>query len=163
MRLNELNAHERRLWNAFPQGHPVDVRLDPGAGHAPHDPHDPHDPGDPHDPHDPGDPGDLHDPGDPGDPGDLHDLHDPHDPGGPGDPAPPAASIRADVMAALLLGADTGHTHTPGDRPALRLTGARITGRLDLRFTETAVPVLLTDCRFDEHHSCGAPEPASWS
>ncbi|MGW3651188.1 hypothetical protein [Streptomyces sp. NPDC000878] len=57
-------------------------------------------------------------------------------------------AVRADVVAALLLGA--GPENAPGDRPALRLTGARITGRLDLRFAEIAVPVVLTDCRFDE-------------
>ncbi|WP_330288795.1 oxidoreductase [Streptomyces sp. NBC_00576] len=57
-------------------------------------------------------------------------------------------TVRAEVLAALLLGA--GPEPAPGDRPALRLTGARITGRLDLRFTEIAVPVVLTDCRFDE-------------
>ncbi|WP_307835234.1 oxidoreductase [Streptomyces adelaidensis] len=89
--LRELNAPERRLWDSFPRGRPVDV-LD--------------------------------------------------------DPASAETVVRADVVAALLLGA--GVDHTPGDRPALRLTGAQITGRLDLRFTEIAVPVVLTDCRFDE-------------
>jgi hypothetical protein len=64
------------------------------------------------------------------------------------DPASAEVVVRADVIAALLLGA--GVDHTPGDRPALRLTGAHITSRLDLRFTEIAVPVVLTDCRFDE-------------
>ncbi|MER6065439.1 oxidoreductase [Streptomyces sp. NPDC001792] len=57
-------------------------------------------------------------------------------------------AVRADVIAALLLGA--GADPAPGDRPALRLTGARITGGLDLRFAEVAVPVVLADCRFDE-------------
>ncbi|GAA4991727.1 oxidoreductase [Streptomyces hyderabadensis] len=94
MRLNELNAHERRLWDAFPQGRRVDVSDAP-------------------------------------------------------DPAAPAAPvIRSDVIAALLLGAHA--EPTPGDRPALRLTGAHITGRLDLGFTDVAAPVHLTDCRFDE-------------
>ncbi|MFF3453863.1 oxidoreductase [Streptomyces sp. NPDC002730] len=55
--------------------------------------------------------------------------------------------VRADVAAALLLGAAEV---APGDRPALRLTGARITGMLDLRFASVPHPVLLTDCRFDE-------------
>ncbi|KMS69685.1 oxidoreductase [Streptomyces viridochromogenes] len=64
------------------------------------------------------------------------------------DPASAQAVVRADVIAALLL--DAGVDHAPGDRPALRLTGARVTGRLDLRFTEIAAPVVLTDCRFDE-------------
>ncbi|WP_406734030.1 hypothetical protein [Streptomyces sp. NBC_01794] len=39
------------------------------------------------------------------------------------------SAIRADVIEALLLGA--GADPAPGDRPALRLTGARITGSLD--------------------------------
>lgn len=58
------------------------------------------------------------------------------------------SAIRADVIEALLLGA--GADPAPGDRPALRLTGARITGSLDLRFAEIAMPVVLADCRFDE-------------
>lgn len=56
--------------------------------------------------------------------------------------------VRSEVVAALLLGANPDHD--PGDRPALRLTGAHLTGRLDIGFTEVAVPVRLTDCRFDE-------------
>lgn len=44
------------------------------------------------------------------------------------------SAVRADVIAALLLGA--GADPAPGDRPVLRLTGARITGGLDLRFAE---------------------------
>lgn len=91
MRLDELNAPERRLWDSFSQGRTVGV-LD--------------------------------------------------------DPASAEAVVRAEVIAALLL--DAGVDHAPGDRPALRLTGARVTGCLDLRFTEIAVPVVLTDCRFDE-------------
>ncbi|MFF7639974.1 hypothetical protein [Streptomyces canus] len=46
--------------------------------------------------------------------------------------------MRADVIAALLLGA--GADPAPGDRPALRLTGARITGGLDLRLRGLALP-----------------------
>ncbi|MCC8336646.1 oxidoreductase [Streptomyces sp. R1] len=91
MRLNELNAHERRLWDAYPQGRSVQV---------------------------------------------------------PDGPTPPAPAIRSKVIAALLLGAND--EHTPGARPALRLTGARITGRLDLGFTDITAPIHLTDCRFDE-------------
>ncbi|MEU9640528.1 oxidoreductase [Streptomyces sp. NPDC048188] len=94
MRLNELNVHERRLWDAYPQGGPVDTR-------------------------------------------DTRDA-----------PAPPDPVVRADVITALLLGAHA--EHAPGDHPALRLTGARITGRLDLAFTDVVAPVRLTDCRFDE-------------
>ncbi|MCF4140159.1 oxidoreductase [Streptomyces sp. Tue 6430] len=57
-------------------------------------------------------------------------------------------AVRAEVIAALLLGA--GADAAPGDRPALRLTGARITGVLDLRFGEIAAPVVLDECRFDD-------------
>ncbi|MBZ3906014.1 MULTISPECIES: oxidoreductase [Streptomyces] len=57
-------------------------------------------------------------------------------------------AVRAEVVAALLLGA--GAEPAPGDRPALRLTGARITGRLDLGFAEIPVPVALDACSFDE-------------
>lgn len=98
MRLDELNALERRLWESFSQGRTVEVLND--AESAPV--------------------------------------------GG----AAEGAVVRAEVVAALLLGA--GPEHGPGDRPALRLTGARVTGRLDLRFAEIAVPVVLTDCTFDE-------------
>ncbi|MFD7057876.1 oxidoreductase [Streptomyces sp. NPDC059906] len=90
MRLDELNAQERRLWDAFPKGRPVDLRDDPSTS----------------------------------------------------DPV-----VRSEVVASLLLGANADHD--PGDRPALRLTGAHLTGRLDIGFTEVAVPVHLTDCRFD--------------
>ncbi|MFI5688204.1 oxidoreductase [Streptomyces sp. NPDC051636] len=91
MRLDELGAAERLLWNSFPQGTAVDVRDGTSSAEC---------------------------------------------------------AIRADVIEALLLGA--GADPAPGDRPALRLTGARIAGSLDLRFAEVAVPVVLTDCRFDE-------------
>ncbi|MDQ0787581.1 oxidoreductase [Streptomyces sp. B3I8] len=97
MHPDELSAPERRLWDAVPQGRPVEFWDPPdaaeGAGTA-------------------------------------------------------GTTVRARVVAALLLGA--GGDPEPGDRPALRLTGAHITGRLDLGFTEIAVPVLLADCRFDE-------------
>ncbi len=82
------------------------------------------------------------------DPPDPAPSADPQDPPDPADPAPPDQVIRAEVVAALLLGAHTANA--PGDRPALRLTGARITGRLDLGFTDITAPVHLTDCRFDE-------------
>ncbi|MFD7491055.1 oxidoreductase [Streptomyces sp. NPDC059832] len=91
MRLDELNAGERQLWNSIARGGVVDVRDAPQA-------------------------------------------------------AEPV--VRAEVIAALLLGA--GADPAPGDRPALRLTGARVTGRLDLQFAEIPVPVVLDECRFDE-------------
>ncbi|MDQ0714053.1 hypothetical protein QFZ55_003505 [Streptomyces luteogriseus] len=63
-------------------------------------------------------------------------------------PETTGTTVRADVVVALLLGAAADHT--PGGRPALRLTGAYVTGLLDLRFTEITMPVALTDCVFDE-------------
>ncbi len=48
----------------------------------------------------------------------------------------------------LLLGA--GPEPGPGERPALRLSGASITGTLDLRFADVTVPVVLADCHFAE-------------
>ncbi|MFI7387269.1 hypothetical protein [Streptomyces sp. NPDC049813] len=63
--------------------------------------------------------------------------------------APEAESaVRAEVLAALLLG--DGPDAEEGARPALRLTGAHITGRLDLRLGDLPVPILLDSCRFDE-------------
>ncbi|KAF4407626.1 MULTISPECIES: oxidoreductase [Streptomyces] len=68
---------------------------------------------------------------------------------------PPAArpAVRAEVVAALLLGA--GDDVAPGGRPGLRLAGVRVTGRLDLRFAEVAVPVRLEECVFDDVPSLG--------
>ena len=58
-----------------------------------------------------------------------------------------APAVRADVIAALLLGA----RETEADRvPAMRLWGARITGQLDLAFAEVRHAILLRDCVFDE-------------
>ncbi|WP_369393340.1 oxidoreductase [Streptomyces sp. CG1] len=56
--------------------------------------------------------------------------------------------VRAEAIAALLLGA--GGDPGPGERPALRLTGARVSGRLDLRFAQVPVPVVLADCEIEE-------------
>ncbi|MEV0612413.1 hypothetical protein AB0I81_03745 [Nonomuraea sp. NPDC050404] len=58
----------------------------------------------------------------------------------------PDRGIRAEVLAGLLLGEYTG----PGDKPALRLTGARITGELHLAFGEVDLPVTFSRCAFDE-------------
>jgi hypothetical protein len=55
--------------------------------------------------------------------------------------------IRAEVLVALLLGARAGE---PGEVAAVRLTGARITGSLNLGHAEVAVPLTLTGCSFDE-------------
>ena len=65
---------------------------------------------------------------------------------GPG-AAAEAPAVRADVIAALLLGA----REAEADRvPAMRLWGARITGQLDLAFAEVRHAILLRDCVFDE-------------
>lgn len=61
---------------------------------------------------------------------------------------PPARAVRAEVLAALLLGA--GRTF-PGRVAALRLRGARITGPLLLAHGRIAASWLLEQCRIDEH------------
>ncbi|GAA2210839.1 oxidoreductase [Nonomuraea monospora] len=55
-------------------------------------------------------------------------------------------AVRAEVLAELLLGEYTG----PADKPALRLSGARVTGLLHLAFSEVDLPVTFRDCVFDE-------------
>jgi hypothetical protein len=55
--------------------------------------------------------------------------------------------IRAEVIAVLLLGAAAAE---PGYRSALRLRGARITGRLDLMGATVEHPLVCEHCRFDE-------------
>lgn len=92
MRLEELDAGERQLWDAYARGRPVDVRHDSAEVVRP--------------------------------------------------------AVRAECIMALLLGA--GPEPAPGERPALRLSGASVTGRLDLRFAEISAPIVLTDCDFDE-------------
>ncbi|WP_431918600.1 hypothetical protein [Nonomuraea jabiensis] len=59
----------------------------------------------------------------------------------------PGASVRAAVIAKLLLGA---REPLPGQTPGLRLSGARITGRLDLSQAEVRHPLILTGCEFEE-------------
>jgi hypothetical protein len=54
--------------------------------------------------------------------------------------------IRAEVIRALLLGARDGER---GAAPAVRLRGARITGRLDLMGATVSCPLVCEDCRFD--------------
>ncbi|MFI7612414.1 hypothetical protein ACIBP6_14435 [Nonomuraea terrae] len=54
--------------------------------------------------------------------------------------------VRADVLAGLLLAEYAG----PADKPALRLAGARITGRLHLGFAEVGFPVTFEECAFDQ-------------
>ncbi|WP_407563844.1 oxidoreductase [Streptomyces sp. 184] len=58
----------------------------------------------------------------------------------------PERTVRAAVLAALLLGA---HPPQPGAIAALRLAGARITGGLDLAGAETAHRMRLEHCFFE--------------
>ncbi|MGR6920713.1 hypothetical protein ACU635_41305 [[Actinomadura] parvosata] len=58
----------------------------------------------------------------------------------------PERGVRAEVLAELLLGEYTD----PKEKPALRLSGARVTGRLHLAFGEVDLPVTFRDCVFDE-------------
>jgi hypothetical protein len=55
--------------------------------------------------------------------------------------------VRAEVLVALLAGAVE---RAPGQVAAVRLTGARITGSLNLGHAEVSVPLALTRCSFDE-------------
>lgn len=55
--------------------------------------------------------------------------------------------VRGAVVRHLLLG---GVPAEAGELPALRLTGARITGILDLDHAEVTAPISLLDCRLDE-------------
>jgi hypothetical protein len=60
----------------------------------------------------------------------------------------PARTVRAEVLAELLVG-----TRTPaggGRLRAVRLAGARITGRLDLEAATLACPLLLWDCHLEQ-------------
>ncbi|MCQ4211729.1 oxidoreductase [Streptomyces longispororuber] len=66
----------------------------------------------------------------------------------PDGPRTARPSVRAECVMALLLGA--GPETGPGDRPALRLSGASITGTLDLQFADVTAPVVLTDCHFTD-------------
>ncbi|MHA4816469.1 oxidoreductase [Streptomyces aculeolatus] len=59
----------------------------------------------------------------------------------------PERTVRAEVLAALLLGA---HPPQPGAIAALRLSGARITGGLDLAGAETAHRLRLGHCFLHE-------------
>ncbi|MFL1902835.1 oxidoreductase [Streptomyces tauricus] len=59
----------------------------------------------------------------------------------------PERTVRAEVLAALLLGANSAR---PGAVAALNLTGARIVGRLDLAGGDIAHTVHLASCRLEE-------------
>ncbi|WP_141579259.1 hypothetical protein [Actinomadura sp. WMMA1423] len=56
-------------------------------------------------------------------------------------------AVRAEVLVALLVGAVEPE---PGQVAAVRLSGARITGSLNLGHAEVRVPLALTACDFDE-------------
>lgn len=55
--------------------------------------------------------------------------------------------VRSEVIRFLLAG---GATAEPGSLPALRLTGAHVTGALEVEHADIGVPVNLHKCRFDE-------------
>lgn len=57
----------------------------------------------------------------------------------------PERSVRARVLRALLLNGPA----EPGEVPALKLMGARITGELDLRYATVEQVIRLNYCRFD--------------
>ncbi|MFJ7078033.1 oxidoreductase [Streptomyces sp. NPDC098781] len=59
----------------------------------------------------------------------------------------PERTVRAAVLAALLLGAHGGEQ---GAVACLRLTGARVTGHLDLAGAQIGYALWLADCWFDE-------------
>jgi hypothetical protein len=56
--------------------------------------------------------------------------------------------VRGAILAKILCAPADPDAGWP--RPGLRLTGARVTGRLDLSFVEVAHPLMLDDCEFDE-------------
>jgi hypothetical protein len=60
---------------------------------------------------------------------------------------PPNRVIRADIVRSLLLG---GSELEPGHAPAVRLRGARVTGRLDLMGATVSWPLVCESCYFDE-------------
>lgn len=65
----------------------------------------------------------------------------------PDDGAPASRTVRAEVIAALLLGACDGRR---GHVPAVRLRGARVTGRLDVSGGEVGCELRLENCVLDE-------------
>ncbi|WUH99033.1 hypothetical protein OHR68_36915 [Spirillospora sp. NBC_00431] len=56
-------------------------------------------------------------------------------------------TVRAEVLVALLVGALDAE---PGQVAAVRLSGARVTGSLNLGHADVSVPLALTGCSFDE-------------
>ncbi|MFK4064548.1 membrane-associated oxidoreductase [Streptomyces sp. NPDC029674] len=58
----------------------------------------------------------------------------------------PERTVRAEVLRALLLEGP----RRDGETPVLRVTGARISGRLDLQYADVAWPVHIWACYFDD-------------
>jgi hypothetical protein len=119
--VNDLNEPERALWKAFPRGEAVALDIDTGA-----------------------------DPGSDADSDSRSGSGSGSGAAEDGDPASCAAweserTVRAEVIAALLLGAVPPE---PGHTAAVRLSGARITGRLGLAYAEIPWPVRLRSCSF---------------
>ncbi|MGI5455613.1 oxidoreductase [Streptomyces sp. CA-249302] len=98
---DELTDPERELWDAFPEGRRVDLRVGDEA--------------------------------------------DDRVAGGEG--WGPERTVRAAVIAALLLGARGAEA---GAVASLRLVGARVSGRLNLGGTQIGCPMWFEDCWFDE-------------
>lgn len=81
--------------------------------------------------------------------GQWADFRPPGVPGAPGDSDSgwdQAQPIRADVIRALLAGAGQAE---PGSIPAVRLRGARVTGRLDLMAGQVRWPLICEQCYFE--------------
>ncbi|MFL6073726.1 MAG: hypothetical protein ACJ73S_10060 [Mycobacteriales bacterium] len=79
-----------------------------------------------------------------GDTVDLRDQESPPDT--PDSPDGPERTVRASVLAALLLRAAGAE---PGGSAGLRLRGAHVTGLLQLSFADVRYPVVLENCVFD--------------
>lgn len=138
MRRDELNETERRVWDACQEGFWVDLSLPAG------DP----DPG--------GAAGDDGAAGDPvrGDPAAVEPVADgpvaADVPAGPVPQAGPVPAKLGEVRAAVLVTLlQQAPERVDGRVPALRLRGARITGRLDLSHVTVGLPVHLDCCVLD--------------
>ncbi|MFB9681774.1 hypothetical protein [Streptosporangium vulgare] len=59
----------------------------------------------------------------------------------------PGTPVRAAIIVRMLLGA---RERLAGQTPGMHLSGARITGRLDLSYAEVQHPLILTKCEFEE-------------
>lgn len=57
----------------------------------------------------------------------------------------PGSAVRAEIIARMLL-----EERLAGQTPGVNLSGARITGRLDLAYAEVHHPLILTNCDFEE-------------